>query len=236
MSDRRRVAVITGGNRGLGLATAVALARQGLAVLIASRNGADAEQAASGLERDGLQATPAVLDVSDPASIAAFAGLVDERFGGPDVLVNNAGIYPDGARSVLDVPPAQFRETLETNLLGPLALCQSFVPGMRRRGYGRVVNVSSGLGQLATMSDVAASYAVSKAALNALTRLVAAAAPTATNVLVNSADPGWVRTRMGGGQAPRSIEEGVDTIVWLATLPDGGPTGGFFRDRQPIAW
>src|SRR5262245_49031455 len=158
MSDRRRVAVVTGGNRGLGLATATALARQGLAVLIASRNEADADQAARTLERDGLHATPAVLDVSDPASIAAFAGMVDERFGGADVLVNTAGIYPDGDRSVLAVPPAQFRTTLETNLLGPLALCQAFVPGMSRRRYGRVVNVSSGLGQLATMNDIAPSY------------------------------------------------------------------------------
>ena len=106
MSDRRRVAVVTGGNRGLGLATATALAGQGLAVLIASRKSADAEQATRMLERDGLRATPAVLDVSDPASIAAFTGMVDERFGGADVLVNNAGIYPDGGRSALAVPRA----------------------------------------------------------------------------------------------------------------------------------
>lgn len=232
MGERRRVAVITGGNRGLGLAAATALARCGLTVVIGSRDAAEGEAAARGIAPDAI-ALP--LDVRDAASIAAFVRDVHARAGGADVLVNNAGIYPDESRSVLAVPPAQFRETLETNLLGPLALCQAFVPGMRDRGYGRVVNVSSGLGQLATMGDVAPSYAASKAALNALTRLVAAAV-AGHDVLVNSADPGWVRTRMGGAQAPRSIPEGIDTIVWLATLPDGGPTGGFFRDRQPIAW
>jgi NAD(P)-dependent dehydrogenase (short-subunit alcohol dehydrogenase family) len=232
MTGRRRVAVITGGNRGLGLATASALAGKGLTVVIASRDAAEGDAAARAL---GGSAVAAPLDVRDPASLAAFARTVDERFGGADVLVNNAGIYPDENRSVLAVPPEQFRATMETNLLGPVALCQAFVPGMRTRGYGRIVNVSSGLGQLATMGDVAPSYAASKAALNALTRLVAGAVG-GTNVLVNSADPGWVRTRMGGEQAPRSIDEGIDTIVWLATLPDGGPSGGFFRDRQPLAW
>jgi NAD(P)-dependent dehydrogenase (short-subunit alcohol dehydrogenase family) len=232
MSQRRRVAVITGGNRGLGLATATALAHRGLAVVLGSRDAAEGEAAARGI---GANAFAAPLDVRDPNSIAAFVHTVAVRFGGADVLVNNAGIYPDENRSVLSVPPAQFRDTLETNLLGPIALVQAFVPGMCGRGYGRVVNVSSGLGQLTTMGDVAPSYAVSKAALNALTRLVAAAV-AGHDVLVNSADPGWVRTRMGGEQAPRSIDEGIDTIVWLATLPDGGPSGGFFRDRQPLAW
>lgn len=226
------MAVITGGNRGLGLATATALARRGLTLVIGSRDAADGDAAAHGI---GANAFAAPLDVRAPESIAAFVRTVDARFGGADVLVNNAGIYPDENRSVLAVPPAQFRETMETNLIGPVALVQAFVPGMRRRGYGRVVNVSSGLGQLTTMGDVAPSYAASKAALNALTRLVAGAV-AGSNVLVNSVDPGWVRTRMGGDQAPRSIDEGVDTIVWLATLPDGGPSGGFFRDRQPLAW
>ncbi len=134
----------------------------------------------------------------------------------------------------------QLQQTLEArfggaDIFGPLALCQALVPGMIRRGYGRVVNVSSGGGQLATMGDFAPSYAVSKAALNALTRMVADAAREA-NVLVNSVDPGWVRTQMGGPGAPRSIEQGVETIVWLATLPDRGPTGGFFLDRKPIPW
>ncbi|MCW5890713.1 MAG: SDR family NAD(P)-dependent oxidoreductase [bacterium] len=232
MSQRRRVAVVTGGNRGLGLAAATALTRHGLTVVIGSRDRGDGEAAARGIGGDAV-ALP--LDVRDAAGIAGFARAVDARFGGADVLVNNAGIYPDENRSVLAVPPALFRETMETNLLGPVALCQAFVPGMRARGYGRVVNVSSGLGQLATMGDVAPSYAASKAALNALTRLVAGAV-AGSNVLVNAADPGWVRTRMGGEQAPRSIPEGIDTIVWLATLPDGGPSGGFFRDRQPLAW
>ena len=142
---------------------------------------------------------------------------------------------PMAAPSVLEVELETFRATMETNCYGPLLLCQAWVPGMIRRGYGRVVNVSSGAGQLSTMGDYAPAYSASKAALNALTRMVSDAARGA-NVLVNAVDPGWVRTRMGGRAASRSVEQGIDTIVWLATLPDGGPTGGFFYDRQPIPW
>jgi NAD(P)-dependent dehydrogenase (short-subunit alcohol dehydrogenase family) len=152
--------------------------------------------------------------------------------------VNNAAAYLDEGVSVLDVELDTVRATMENNLYGPLLLCQALVPGMIRRGYGRVVNVSSGAGQLSSMADYAPSYSISKAGLNALTRMVADAARSAgaKNVLVNAVDPGWVRTDMGGAGAPRSVEQGVDTIVWLATLPDGGPTGGFFHDRKPIPW
>ena len=160
---------------------------------------------------------------------------IQAEIGDIDVLVNNAAVYPDEGRSVLEVELDTFHATMDTNFFGPLALCQAFVPGMMRRGYGRVVNVSSGAGQLATMGDFAPSYSASKAALNALTRMVADAT-RGRNVLVNAVDPGWVRTQMGGPGAPRSIEQGVDTLVWLATLPDGGPTGGFFHDRKLIPW
>jgi NAD(P)-dependent dehydrogenase (short-subunit alcohol dehydrogenase family) len=153
-----------------------------------------------------------------------------------DILINNAGIMADprGARlasASLDV----MRETLETNVLGPLALMQALLPIMKKRNYGRIVNLSSGLGQLTGMGNGTPAYRISKTALNALTCIVAAET-AGSNILVNAACPGWVRTDMGGPDAPRTVAEGADTAVWLATLPAGGPTGGYFRDRKKIAW
>jgi NAD(P)-dependent dehydrogenase (short-subunit alcohol dehydrogenase family) len=149
-----------------------------------------------------------------------------------DILVNNAGIVADprGSR-VLDSKLATYRETLDTNLLGPLLLAQALVPLMKKNRYGRIVNISSGQGQLADMGVGTPAYRISKTALNALTRTLAAELQ-GSGILVNSACPGWVRTDMGGPGAPRTVEQGADTPVWLATLPDGGPTGGFFRDRN----
>ncbi len=227
--------MVTGANRGMGLETCRQLAQLGYHVVLASRDQARGEQATQSLVRQGLSVTYHALEVTDPVSVKQLQQTLEARFGGADMLINNAAVYPDEGRSVLEVELELVHATLETNFFGPLALCQALVPGMIRRGYGRVVNVSSGGGQLATMGDFAPSYAVSKAALNALTRMVADAAREA-NVLVNSVDPGWVRTQMGGPGAPRSIEQGVETIVWLATLPDRGPTGGFFLDRKPIPW
>ena len=235
MQRDTRVAVVTGANRGMGLEACQQLAQLGYHVVLTSRDQRRGEQATQSLVRQGLSVTYHALEVTDPVSVKQLQQTLETRFGGADVLINNAAVYPDEGRSILEVELELVHATLETNFFGPLALCQALVPGMIRRGYGRVVNVSSGGGQLATMGDFAPSYAVSKAALNALTRMVADAAREA-NVLVNSVDPGWVRTQMGGPGAPRSIKQGVETIVWLATLPDGGPTGGFFHDRKPIPW
>jgi NAD(P)-dependent dehydrogenase (short-subunit alcohol dehydrogenase family) len=136
---------------------------------------------------------------------------------------------------VLSIPADGYRRTFDANVFGAIEVCRVFAPEMARAGYGRIVNVSSGAGQLSTMSTYAPAYSMSKAALNAFTRILANTYRGA-GVLVNAADPGWVRTDMGGPSAPRSPQEGAETIVWLATLPDGGPTGGFFRDRRPIPW
>ena len=157
------------------------------------------------------------------------------QVGRVDVLVNNAAILLGENDDVFSIATDDYRRTFETNLFGVIEVCRAFVPAMAHAGYGRVVNVSSGAGQLATMSTYAPAYSMSKAALNAFTRILADTYRS-SGVLANVVDPGWVRTDMGGPSAPRSPQEGADTIVWLATLPDRGPTGGFFRDRRAIEW
>jgi len=229
------VALVTGANRGIGLEVCRRLAAQGLRVVLTGRDATRADDAARALAKDGLDVTSAVLDVADAGTISRLKERVDAGFGRVDVLINNAAVLVGEDRGVLTTRVDDFRSTLETNVAGALAMCQAFVPGMMQRKYGRVVNVSSTAGQLTSMGTYAPAYSISKTALNAVTRQVAAAAK-GSGVLVNSACPGWVRTRMGGSGAPRSVEEGADTIVWLATLPANGPTGGFFRDRRAIDW
>ena len=211
------------------------VAQRGHRVVLTSRDAEQGDAAAESLKQTGLDVHARLLDVTDAESIASLVRAVESEFGGADVLVNNAGVYLDADTSVLDVTMDVVRATIETNLYGPLQLSRAVVPGMLERGYGRIVNVSSGLGQLSTMKDFAPSYSISKAALNALTRIVADAV-RGHDVLVNAVDPGWVRTDMGGRGAPRSLAQGVDTTIWLATLAAGGPTGGFFHDRRPVAW
>ncbi|HEX6747648.1 MAG TPA: SDR family oxidoreductase [Longimicrobium sp.] len=227
-----RTALVTGGNRGIGLETCRHLARRGCRVILGARDQARGEEAARSLAADGEVVWRRV-DVADFAGLPALAEEMEREFGGVDVLVNNAAVLLDEWTPVLDLPLDTARETFETNFFGVLAMCQAFLPGMIRRRFGRVVNVSSGAGLLSQMEGYAPAYSMSKAALNALTRQMAYAA-RGRNVLVNAVDPGWVRTDMGGSGAPRSVEQGADTVVWLATLPDGGPTGGFFHDRRQI--
>lgn len=231
-----RVAVVTGGNKGIGLEICRQLAAKGLRVVLTARDEKKGVAAARALSKAGGEVGFHPLDVTDPGQIDVLAKWVERELGGADVLVNNAGILIDGrSASVLSVDPEVFHETLETNFFGPLRLSQALVPSMLKRRYGRIVNLSSGLGQLGEMGDGTPSYRTSKAALNTLTRMLAAAT-RGQGVLVNSMCPGWVRTDMGGPSASRSVEQGADTATWLATLPDDGPAGGFFRDRKPIAW
>lgn len=230
-----RVALVSGGNRGIGLETARRLAKLGLRVVIGSRSADNAAEAIAELAREGLAIAAVTLDVADPASIERALAEIDERFGCLDVLVNNAGVYEDGSRKASEVTPELLESTFRINLFGPWALAAGAAKRMRRQRYGRIVNVSSGLGSLSSLETGSyPSYGVSKHALNAMS-VVFAAELRADNVLVNAASPGWCRTRMGGGAAPRSVEQGADGLVWLATLPDDGPSGGLFEDRRPLA-
>ena len=232
----QRVAVVTGGNRGLGFEIGRQLAAKGIGVVLTARDSARGEKAAKLLQGQGLNVLFHPLDVTDPAAISKLTDYMARVHGRCDILVNNAGILLGGRRtSVMTESLESVRETVETNVYGPFQLMQALVPIMRENHYGRVVNLSSGLGQLDEMGDGTPAYRLSKTALNALTRMFAAAAEGA-GVLVNSMCPGWVRTDMGGPHAMRSVEKGAETAVWLATLPDDGPTGGFFRDRKRIAW
>jgi len=228
-----RVALISGGNRGIGREVAHQLAAQGYRVVIGSRDLARGNEVAGEL---GENVVARRLDVTDEESIQRCIASIDEEFGGVDVLVNNAGIEGGGwSTDAADVDLDDVRELLETNLFGAWRLTQLALPLMRRNAYGRIVNVSSGMGQLSDMGGHAPAYRISKTGLNALTRMLTAELGD-ENILVNSCCPGWVRTDMGGPGARRSVQEGADTPVWLATLPDDGPRGGFFRDREPIPW
>ena len=236
MTAPRRVALVTGANRGLGLETSRQLLAKGLTVVMAGRDLDALERARTGLEEKArAHAVVVPMDVTDAKSIAVAHGTVRERVGTVDVLVNNAAVLLFENEDVLSIPPSGYRDTFATNVFGVIEVCRTFVPDMARRRYGRIVNVSSGAGQLATMSTYAPAYSMSKAALNAFTRILASTYAK-SGVLANAVDPGWVRTDMGGPSAPRTPQEGADTIVWLATLPDGGPTGGFFHDRSAIEW
>ena len=231
-----KVAVITGGNRGIGFEICRQLAGLGMRVVLTSRDPAKGEAAVAQLVESGLDAVVShPLDVTSEASVSALVTWVDENYGACDVLVNNAGILDPRGSRVMTTSLKTLQEVLATNLEGPFLVSQGFVPLMQRGRYGRIVNLSSGLGQLAEMGAGTPAYRISKAALNALTRTLAAELK-GTNVLVNAVCPGWVQTDMGGPHALRSVAEGADTAIWLATLPDGGPTGHFFRDRKAIPW
>jgi NAD(P)-dependent dehydrogenase (short-subunit alcohol dehydrogenase family) len=173
--------------------------------------------------------------VTDKDRIARLYAFVEHEFGHLDVLINNAAVYLEDGQGILSMPDDIFQVTLETNALGPLWLCRTFLPMMVAQNYGRVVNVSSGMGQIGDMKDDGAAYRVSKLALNGITRILADAV-RGKNVLVNAVCPGWVRTDMGGRNAPRTLAQGAQGIVWAATLPEDGPHGGFFRDGKPVPW
>ena len=232
-----KVALVTGANRGIGLEVAKQLAKTGNSVILGSRSIELGEKAVESFPSTHATVVPVELDVTIEPTIARLVREIESRFGRLDVLVNNAGILIDETDLPSETKLDTVRKTLDTNLLGAWRLCQACIPIMKKNGYGRIVNVSSGAGALSEMAEslYAPAYSISKTALNALTIMLASEL-RGSKILVNAACPGWVRTNMGGEGAPRSVEEGADTAVWLATLPDNGPTGGFFRDRARIEW
>jgi len=230
-----KVVVVTGAYRGIGLEVSRQLARRGFTVVLTARDARKSEEAAAALKGQGLGVVPFALDVTDRQSVDAARLFVEEQFGRLDVLVNNAAILYDSWQRAVTADLETVREAFETNALGAWRTAQAFIPLLRAGGHGRIVNVSSESGSLNRMGGGTPAYGVSKTALNALTRMLADEL-SSSHVLVNSVCPGWVATAMGGPDAPRSVEEGAAGVVWAATLPDDGPTGGFFRDGQPLAW
>ena len=224
--------MVSGANRGIGREIVRQLAERGVTTILGSRDEEKGRVAAEGMDGN---VRVRQLDATDEKGIAQLACDIEEEFGRLDVLVNNAGISIDRGQHGVDADLDVVRESLEVNLFGAWRLCEVFVPLMQRNRYGRIVNVSSGMGALNDMGGGSPAYRVSKTSLNALTRILASEL-RGMGILVNSVCPGWVRTDMGGSGASRTVEEGADTPVWAATLPNNGPNGCFFRDRRQIPW
>ncbi|MGC8552725.1 MAG: SDR family NAD(P)-dependent oxidoreductase [Phycisphaerae bacterium] len=228
----KNIVLVTGANREIGLAIVRQLAELGNTVWLGARDRKAGEDAAATLRRSGLDVTSIHIDL-------AVAGTIDaaiQHFAQPgcqlNALVNNAGVLDQ--QPLLELTDAQIADSIAVHLTGPLRLIRGVIPGMIARGAGRIVNVSSGWGSFSEGMGGPGAYGITKAALNALTVRLAKELPP--EVRVNAMCPGWVRTRMGGEGATRSPDQGADTAVWLATLPNDGPTGGFFRDRKAIKW
>lgn len=242
-NNYQKIALVTGSNRGLGFEISKQLAQKGITVVMSARDPLKGEQACIQLQQKGLDVHTYTLDVTDRDTMDNTVNWIKEKFGKLDILVNNAGISLDFMTSVFNISLDVVEKTLKTNSMGPIYMCKICIPLMKETGYGRIVNMSSTLGSLAEIDDpnsiyeqmLGPSYRLSKTTLNSMMRLFAKEL-RGTNILINSACPGWVRTDMGGPHAHLSVEEGAQTPVWLATLPDGGPNGGFFNSKQPVHW
>ncbi len=229
-----KIALVTGANKGIGYEIARQLGEKGYHVLVGARKAGAGKEAAVSLQKGDATAEFVEIDVSDPASIQKAAKTVATKFDHLDVLVNNAAIMED-KKNIIEVPDDVFLRTLTTNTLGPLRVTQAFLPLLVKSSRGSVVNMSSGLGQLNDMGDTNPAYSISKTALNAVTRQFAAALRDKA-ITVNSVCPGWVKTDMGGANAPRTVQQGADTVTWLATEAPRDLTGQFLRDRKAIPW
>lgn len=239
----KTIALVTGANKGLGFEIARQLGKRGITVLIGARSPKKGEEAAATLRGEGIDAHVMTLDVTHPPSAARARTVIEDLYGHLDILVNNAGIMHDRTLRPSSTPVETIRQTFETNFFGTVEVTQALLPLLRKSDAGRIVNVSSSLGSHTLHADpnnpfgdfMALGYDASKSALNLFTVELAAELRD-TAIKVNSACPGWVKTDMGGDDAPGTVEEGADTPVWLATLPPDGPSGGFFNSRTPVPW
>jgi len=231
-----RVCLVTGGNRGIGFALCTKLKDLGHVVILAARDKKKGQAVAKKL---GVHFC--LLDVTNEKSRLRCQKFIEQKFGRLDVLINNAGVFLDNVdpevyeTSAFQTTLAILRKTMDVNTYAAFRLCQLFIPLMIQNKYGRIVNVSSRFGQLSTMEGGDAAYRISKTALNAVTRIFAAEIKN-ENILINSVHPGWVRTEMGGTKAPLTPQQGAETIVWAALLPDGGSSGKFFSEKKEIGW
>jgi NAD(P)-dependent dehydrogenase (short-subunit alcohol dehydrogenase family) len=232
--DERPVAVVTGGNRGIGREVVRRLAGEGWLVVLGARDEARGRAAAEELGGEAAGVVARALDVADDASVRAAAERVGAELGRCDALVNNAAIDYDTDARATSADLDRVHRAMETNLYGAWRTALAFLPLLRRSPHPRLVNVSSGSGSISEMSAGTPAYSVSKAALNALTKILAAELRS-DRVLVNAVCPGWVATDMGGGGG-RPVADGAASVVWAVLLDDDGPTGGFFRDGRPVAW
>ena len=229
-----RIALVTGANKGIGFETARQLGQKGFHVLVGARNPDAGNNAVGSLQKAGISAEFIQIDVTDSERVRHAAKDVATKYDHLDVLVNNAAIMEDD-KNVLEVDEDTVLGTFTTNTLGPLHVTQSFVPLLKKSAHASIINMSSGLGQLNEMGDTYPAYSISKTALNAVTRQFAAALKE-KGITVNSVCPGWVKTDMGGPNAPRTVQQGADTVTWLATEAPRDLTGRFLRDRAVIEW
>lgn len=232
---QNKIALVTGANKGIGFEICRQLGRESIRVILTSRDEKKGHAAVEKLHAEGFDIHYHTLDVTSPESIESIYEYVRDEFNRLDILVNNAGVYIDNRHSLLKMDYEIYKTSMVTNADGPLLLTQTFVPLMRKHNYGRIVNISSGIGELSELSSRWPAYRLSKIMLNLQTRIFAQELQ-GSNILINAMCPGWVSTDMGGSTAPRSVEKGAETAVWLALLPDDGPQGGYFRDRKAIAW
>ncbi|MGG1325064.1 SDR family oxidoreductase [Priestia megaterium] len=235
MEKHNKVALVTGGNRGIGYELVRQLAMDGFKVILTSRNSETGHEAVQKLKDSHLDVSYVVMDISNEARILKAAATVSEQYGRLDVLINNAGIYLDKNQKLVNMNPSILEKTLVTNFFGAYHVIRSFMPLMEQQSYGRIINVSSEYGAMSEMSSSGVgAYKLSKLILNGLTQLIAA--ESESDIKINAVDPGWVSSDMGGPSAPRTPEQAARSILWLATIGPEGPSGGFFKDGKQIAW
>ncbi|GAB1765557.1 SDR family oxidoreductase [Priestia megaterium] len=229
------MALVTGGNRGIGYELVRQLAVEGFKVILTSRNSKNGHKAVQKLKDSHLDVSFLTMDINNQTSIGQAAATVSEQYGRLDVLINNAGIYLDENQKLVDMEPFVLEKTLETNFFGAYHVIRSFIPLMEQQAYGRIINVSSEYGAMSEMSSPGVgAYKLSKLILNGLTQLIAA--ESTNDIKINAVDPGWVSSDMGGPSAPRTPEQAARSILWLATIGPEGPSGGFFKDGKQIDW